>query len=227
MRKIISCVSLVAVALVAACSDSTTQPGSALTTDQVQSMTTALSFLLGVSLGQPQASLGAPSHLNARRVVADQLPLGGSVACPEGGHVGVTGTFSNDTAGNGTFALTDTLLACAIKDNHSNTWTFTSKPTLAVTLEELTNIHGDSIDLDHVTLIQTDVGVVSYSTGAMSGNCPLNVSIRYGAAFHTPTADSATFSLSTAGTVCGMSVTRDTSYTVPFSPAHFSRRSGM
>jgi hypothetical protein len=133
--------------------------------------------------------------------------------CPEGGHVGVNGTLSNDSAEEVIFALSDTLVACAIKDNHSNVWTFTSKPTLAVTIHELTNIHGDSIDLSHSTIVQNDVGTVRYSTGALSGTCSMDVSITYDMTRGTPTADSATFSLATVGTVCGRSVARDTSVT--------------
>jgi hypothetical protein len=217
-RKWISCAAIVAIALTAACSDSTTRPGGDLSTAQVQSMTSALSFLFGVSLGRPEAAFTSPSHVDARRVMADVLPISGSASCPEGGHVGVNGTFAVDTANDGIFALTDTLVACAIKDDHSNVWTFTSKPTVAVTIEDVTNIHGDSIDLAHATVIQTDVGTVQYSTGSLSGTCPLDISIRYDVTRGAPTADSATISLSTVGTVCGHSVARDTSTTVAYTP---------
>jgi hypothetical protein len=216
-RKLVSTAALIAIAFIAACSDSTTQPGGDLSTEQVQSMTGALSFLFGVSLGHPEASLTSPAHFDARRVLADALPIRGSTSCPEGGRVGVNGTFSIDTAGDVIFALTDTLVDCGIKDNHSNVWTFTSKPTVAVSIEVLTNFHGDSIDLAHSTTVQTDVGTVQYSTGSLSGTCPLDVSITNDVARGTPTADSATFSISTVGTVCGHSVTGDTSFTT-FSP---------
>jgi hypothetical protein len=217
-RKLVSTTVLIAIAFIAACSDSATQPGGDLSTEQVQSMTSALSFLLGVSLGNPAASLTSPAHFDAPRVAGVPLPVSGSTSCPEGGRVGVNGTFSTDSAGDDIFGLTDTLVECGIKDNHSNVWTFTSKPTVAVTIETLTNVHGDSIDLAHSTIIQTDVGTVQYSTGSLSGICPLDISIRYDLARGTPTADSATFSLSTTGTVCGHSETRDTSSTVSYPP---------
>jgi hypothetical protein len=217
-RKWISCATIVAIALTAACSDSTTQPGDNLSTEQIQSMTAALSFLFGVSLGAPEARRTSASHFDARRAMAEVLPIGGSAACPQGGHVGVDGTFSVDTGGNSIYALTDTLVDCAIKDNHSNVWTFSSQPTVAVTIDALSNIHGDSIDLVHSTLIQTDVGTVRYSTGNSSGTCPLDVSIRFDVTRGAPTADSATISLSTVGTVCGHAVTRDTSTTIPYTP---------
>jgi len=217
-RKWISCAAIVAIALTAACSDSTTQPGDNLTTEQLQSMSTALTFLLGVSLGHPEASVASPAHFEARRVMAESVPIGGSTACPQGGRVGVNGTFSIDTAG-ATFALTDTLVACAIKDDHSNVWTFTSQPTLAVTIDEIANGGADSLDVSHFTTTQTDVGTVRYSTGDLSGTCLLDVSIEHDVAFGTPTADSSTLSLHTTGTVCGRAVTRDTSYTVFVPPA--------
>lgn len=217
-RKWISGAITVGIALTAACSDSTTQPGDNLSNVQIESMTSALSFLFGVSLGAPEANRTSPSHVAARRAMAEVLPIGGSAACPQGGHVGVDGTFSVDTGGNGIFALTDTLVDCAIKDDHSNVWTFNSRPTVAVTLEELTDIHADSMDLAHSTLVQEDVGTVRYSVGQLSGTCPLDVSIRIDLATGTPTADSATISLSTVGTVCGHAVTRDTSSTVPYTP---------
>ena len=217
--KSATCAVLIIAALTTSCSgDSTTQPGASLTTEQVQSMTGALSFLFGISLGQPNGNLTLSRRVGARQLTALALPISGSPACPEGGHVGSNGTFSIDSAGNAVFAMTDTLVDCAIKDNHSNIWTFNSMPTVAVTFEELTNIHGDSIDIRHSTSIQSDVGSVHYATGTLSGTCPLDVSIRYDLARGTPTADSATFSLSTAGTVCGHTIARDTSIAIPYTP---------
>jgi hypothetical protein len=217
-RKFLSSMTLIAIVFFAACSDSGTGPGTDLTTDQLQSMTSAMSFLLGISLGHPEAMRGSPTNFDARRVTADALPVTGSTPCPEGGHVGVNGTFNIDTTGNSIFALTDTLVACAIKDNHSNVWTFTSKPTVAVTIGEPTNIHGDSIDLSHSSLTQSDVGTVHYSSGSLSGTCPVNISIEFDEDRGVPTADSATFSLHTQGSVCGHAVTRDTSSTVGYTP---------
>jgi hypothetical protein len=217
--KSTTCAVLMMAALTTSCGgDSTTQPGENLTTEQVQSMTGALSFLFGISLGNPQGKLTLSRHVAASQPTAPELPISGSPACPEGGHVGLNGTFSIDSAGNALFASTDTLVDCAIKDNHSNVWTFNSKPTVAVTLEELTNIHGDSIDIAHSASIQREVGTVHYATGALSGTCPLDVSIRYDLVRGTPTADSATFSVSTAGTACGHTVTTDTSFVTSYTP---------
>ena len=217
--KSVTCAVLIIAAVTSSCSrDSTTQPGENLTREQVQSMTGALSLLFGISLGQPTGSLTLSRHLAATRATAVELPISGSPACPQGGHVGSSGTFSTDSAGNGVFALTDTLVDCAIKDNHSNVWIFNSMPTVAVTLELLTNIHGDSIDLAHSTLTQSDEGSVHYATGAPSGTCPLDVSITYDLSRGTPTADSATFSLNATGSVCGTSVETDTSSTFPYTP---------
>ncbi|HEY2895958.1 MAG TPA: hypothetical protein VGJ12_02390 [Gemmatimonadaceae bacterium] len=217
--KSTTCAVLIMAALTTSCGgDSTTQPGENLTTEQVQSMTGALSLLFGISLGNPQGKLTLSRHVAASQLTALTLPISGSPACPEGGHVGSNGTFSIDSAGNALFAVIDTLLDCAIKDNHSNLWTFNSIPTVAVTFEELTNIHGDSIDIANSTSIQTEVGTVHYATGTLSGTCPLDVSITYDVVRGTPTADSATFSVSTAGTVCGHTVTRDTSFVTPYTP---------
>jgi hypothetical protein len=221
LRKLATCALLViSAALTTSCgSDSTTQPGDNLTTEQLQSMTTALSFLFGISLGSPHGKLTLSRHVAASQpTTAVELPITGSTPCPQGGHVGSNGTFSIDSVGNALFALTDTLVDCAIKDNHSNLWTFSSMPTVAVTIEELTNIHGDSIDIAHSTSIQSEVGTVQYVSGTLSGTCPLDVSITYDLARGTPTADSATFLLSTSGTVCGHTVTRDTSLVTPYTP---------
>lgn len=216
-RKLVSTGALVAIAFIAACSDSTTQPGGDLSADQIQSMTGALSTLFGVTLGHPEAIRILPGPFDARRVLADPQPISGSTSCPEGGRIAVIGTFTIDTTGDGIFALTDTLVDCGIKDNHSNVWTFTSKPTAAVTIEDFTNIHGDSIDLAHSSTMQTAVGTVQYSTGSQSGTCPLDVSIRDDVTRGAPTADSSTLTVTTVGTVCGHSVTGDTSFT-KFSP---------
>jgi hypothetical protein len=215
-----SCAAALAVVAIAACgSDATTEPGNEdLTTEQVQSMTSALSFILGTALGHPEANFASPAHVAANRVMAAALPITGSLNCPAGGHVGTEGTLSIDSDVNYVFALTDTLVACGVYDNHSNLWTFTSKPTLAVTIEQPTNIHGDTIDLAHATLIQFDVGTVGYTTGTRSGKCSLDVGIRLDITHGTPTPDSTTVSRSTVGMVCGHSVmwdTTTTAYTPP------------
>jgi hypothetical protein len=208
-------VAVAAVVTIASCgSDATTEPeGGDLSAEQLQSMTSALSVILGLALGHPQASFASPAHVAANRVMTATLPITGSLGCPEGGHVGTEGTFSIDDDGNNVFALTDTLVACGVHDNHSNLWTFTSKPTLAVTIEQPTNIHGDTIDLAHAILIQSDVGTVAYTTGTLSGTCPLDVTITLDFTHGTPTPDSTTVSRSTTGMVCGHPVTWDTTTT--------------
>ena len=184
----------------------------------MQSMTTALSLILGTALGQPEGSFASPTHVEANHVMDASLPITGSLSCPAGGHIGTEGTFSIDNAGTSVFALTDTLVACGVHDDHSNLWTFTSRPTLDVTIDAPTNIHGDTIDLTHSTLIQFDVGTVGYTTGTLSGKCSLDVGIRLDITRGTPTPDSTTVSRSTVGKVCGHSVmwdTTTTAYTPP------------
>lgn len=103
-------------------------------------------------------------------------------------------------------------------DNHSNVWSFASKPTVWVIIDEPTNIHGDTMDLAHFKLVQFDVGTVHYTTGSLSGTSSLDVGTRFDITRGTPTADSATISLSTLGTVCGHSVlwyTTTTTYSSP------------
>jgi hypothetical protein len=220
-KKSILCTAIGAVLLVAACSDSSTQPRTGLTTTQLQSMTKSLTYLLGIGMGPITASVKAPLTINARRVMAIELPFGGHTACPEGGRVAVNGVFTGDSAGNGIFILTDTLVDCAVKDDHSNIWTFTSTPSIAATITELSNIHGDSIDLSNSTILLTDSGSVQYSTGSLSGTCPIQLSGRIEVSKGVPTADSATLSLSTAGTICGHTITRDTTSTISYTPELF------
>ncbi|MBA2685910.1 MAG: hypothetical protein H0U66_15615 [Gemmatimonadaceae bacterium] len=222
-RKFVSFVALVSIALSAACSDSSTGPGGDLTADQVQSMSSALSFVLGTSLGHSNTRVASSQLFSARRVMAEALLVSGSATCPKGGRIATIGSVMTDTVGNGVITLTDTLAECAATDNHSNVWTFTSKPTMAVTIVDSTNIHGDTIDSSHSALTQTNVGTVQYSTGSRSGTCPVNVSIDFAVDKGVPTADSATFSLHTRGTVCGRSVSRDTSSTLPYTPPLSSR----
>ena len=211
-RQRISLVAAAGVVILASCGgDATTQPGS-LSQERLESMTSALSFLLGTPAATPQASRGSLAASEARYTSAIQVPIAGSGACPEGGHIGLSGTFSADTTGS-TFALTDTLVACGIKDDQSNVWTFTSKPTLAVTIVLPTNIHGDSIDVARSTVLQFDVGSVGYSTGAVSGTCAVDLGTRLEMVRGSPTADSTTSSLSTTGTLCGHSVMFDTTMT--------------
>jgi len=209
-RKWISRAAIVATALTAACSDSTTQPGADLTTEQVQSMASALGTLLGTSLGQPQATLTLPRHFEARWVTALQNAYSQERTCPEQGRLGISGTGSTDSLGGLHLLTTDTLADCGIKDSHGDVWHFTSKPVLTTTLD-LTSTDVADIDIAH-----TGAGSVMYSTGSLSGTCPIHVAVASHITIGSPTADSATTSIHTDGTVCGRSVSRDTVITSPW-----------
>ena len=193
-------------------SDGNTGPGGGdLTSDQAQSVSSALTFLLASSIGQAFASPTAHENPPAGSTV----PVQGTASCPEGGGVSIIGTFSFDADGNGIIAMTDTLADCAIRDR-STVWTFTSKPTITATLVDSTNIHGDSIDIAHSAFTQTVEGRVHYSSDATSGTCSLNLSIAFVLDRFVPTADSATISVHTRGTVCGQTVSQDETSTIPY-----------
>jgi hypothetical protein len=219
-RKWMSCAAAVAVMVSASCGgDTITQPGSEnLSMAQVQSMSTALSLILVTAHEPAGASLSAPGHVRANRAAATSSPITASIYCSSGGHIGSGGTFSTDDAGNTLYALTDTLEACGETDNLGNLWFLTSKPTLEVTVEVPTNIHGDSIDVAHSSLVQSVVGILAYSTLDLTGTCSVNVINRLDVSRGTPTADSTTVSLSSVGTLCGRPVSRYTSSTAPSSP---------
>jgi hypothetical protein len=208
--RLLSSATLVAMMFLAACGgDGATQPGDMLSADQVQSMASALTALIGTSLFARNPSAASPAHFNARDMMSAAEPVTGSSACPEGGRLGVNGTFSPDDSGHILFALSDTLVDCGIRDNKSNVWTFTSQPTLEISIVE--GFDGDSTDVQQFTVRQTDVGRVKYATGSLSGVCSMDVAIQSVYSFHTPTADSTTLSLHTAGSLCGRSLARDTS----------------
>ncbi|HMI57112.1 MAG TPA: hypothetical protein VK511_03640 [Gemmatimonadaceae bacterium] len=214
-RKWMSCVAAVAVVAFAACGgDGSTGPGDGdLTSDQLQSMSSALTSLLANSIGQAFASPEA--HENP--APGSAVPVQGTTSCAEGGRVSTSGTFSNDADGNGIIALTDTIVDCALRDR-STVWTFTSKPTITATIVDSTNIHGDSIDVSHSAFTQAVAGRMHYSSDAASGTCTLNVSIAFVLDRFVPTADSATISVHTRGTVCGQSVSQDETSTFPYTP---------
>lgn len=211
-RKLVSSAGLVALMSLAACGgDGATQPGDALSADEVQSMASALRALIGISLFTDDARVAPPAHFNARSVLSDAEPVKGSRACPEGGRLAVNGTFSPDDNGHIVFTLSDTLVDCGIKGNNSNVWTFTTQPTLEISIVE--GFESDSTDASKLTARQTDVGRVKYATGSLSGTCSVDMVIENETSFHTPTADSVTVSLHTEGTLCGRSVAGDTSIT--------------
>lgn len=217
MRKWKSCAAAVAVVAIVACGgDGTTQPGDELSADQVQSMTGALRRLLALSLFPEDAAVAPPAHLDARRMMSIATPITGARACPEGGHVGVDGSFSANDNGQIVFALRDTLVECGIADDKSNVWIFTTKPTLEISVVESTD--GGSTEAPALTISETDVGRVKYSTGSMSGTCSLNAMITSEYLLHTPTADSNTVSVHTTGTLCGRTLASDTSITTAAPP---------
>ncbi|HEV7705148.1 MAG TPA: hypothetical protein VGO46_12690 [Gemmatimonadaceae bacterium] len=202
---------------IAACGgDGTTQPVGTLSADQVQSMTGALRRLLALSLFPEEAAVVPPAHLNARRMMSISTPIKGSRACPEGGHVGVDGSFSANDDGQIVFSLSDTLVECGIADDKSNVWIFTTKPTLETTVVETAD--GDSTEAPTLTISETDVGRLKYATGSLSGTCSMNATITSEFLLHTPTADSNTVSVHTTGTLCGRTLASDTSITTAAPP---------
>lgn len=209
-RKWKVCVSASAVVLLAACGDSSTQPGRDLTTAQLQSMTSALGTLLGTSLGQPQASRTSLPHLQARWVADFQSTYSSERTCPEQGHLGIVGTSTLDSLGALHIATTDTLVDCGIKDSHGDVWRFTSDPVLITTLDVV------PFDLTAVEISQSDAGRVAYTSGPLTGSCSIDVAITSHLAPHSPTPDSVTTSIHTEGMVCGHSVSRDTVITSPW-----------
>jgi hypothetical protein len=214
IRTLRSSACLAAMMFLAACgSDGATPPGNTLSAEQVQSMSSALTSLIGLSLFSQEASVAMPAHLDARRVLSQTEPVHGAGACPEGGRLAVNGTFAPDDSGHIVFALSDTLVECGIKDNKSNVWTFTTQPTLEISIVE--GFASDTTGGPELTARQTDVGRVKYTTGSLSGTCSMDVLIQTEYFFHTPTADSSTVSLHTEGTLCERSVARDTSITMP------------
>jgi hypothetical protein len=74
--------------------------------------------------------------------------------------------------------------------------------------------NGDSTGFAQLNFKQTDVGRLQYSSGSLSGSCAVDIVVENQFAFQTPTADSATISLHTTGTLCERSVERDTSITI-------------
>ena len=210
--RLLSFAALVAMMFLAACGgDGTTQPEDSLSADQVKSMAGALTSLIALSLFARDANVTAPVHFNARSMLAETQPFTASGACPEGGRIGIQGAFSPDGSGGLLFTLSDTLVDCGIKDNKSTVWIFTSQPTLEISiLEEF----GDSTEVPQLTVQQTDVGRVRYSSGSLSGACSMNLVFHSEYSFRTPTADSTTISLHTTGTLCGRAQARDTSITI-------------
>lgn len=203
-------VSASAVVLLAACSDSSTQPGTGLTTAQLQSMTSALGTLLGTSLGQPQASLSAPGHFQARWMGDFESAYSNERTCPEQGRLAVSGTSTLDSLQALHIATTDTLVDCGIKDSHGVVWRFTSDPVLTTTLDVV------PFGLTAVAISQSDAGRVAYTSGPLSGSCSIDVAVTTHLLPQSPTPDSVTTSIHTEGTVCGQSVSRDTVITSPW-----------
>jgi hypothetical protein len=201
-RRWKSFASAAAIALLAGCSDSSTQPEADLTTAQLHSMVSALGTLLGTSLGIPEPSASSLSQLNAR--MDYESAYSRERTCPEEGRLGVGGNGSVDSLGALHLVTTDTLADCGIKNSQGEVWRFTTKPVIATSLEV-----GIS-NLPNVEIAQTDVGRVHFSSGSLSGTCSIDVSIGAHMAIGSPTPDSATTSIHSEGTVCGHSVSEDT-----------------
>ena len=172
-------------------------------------MSSALGTLLGTSLGEPQSLSSSRVHVNTRSPMSDQIAYSRARACPEGGTIDVSGSI-DDPSGNLHLVTVDTLEACAIKDFHGSVWTFNSEPVITTTLD--VSGFGES----SLTLVQSDSGKVRFSSGALSGTCSIKVAIGDQILIGSPTADSATVTLHTTGTVCGRPVVRDTVITAPW-----------
>ena len=174
-------------------------------------MATVLRRLVALSLFTEDASVASTAQVRARSMMSAGNPITGSRACPAGGYFGVDGSFSPDDDGRIVFAISDTLVDCAIGDSNSNVWTLTTQPTLEISIVE--GFDGDSTDASRLIVQETDTGRLNYGTGSLSGSCSMNVEILSEFASHTPTADSNTVTVHTTGTLCGRSLANDTSYT--------------
>ena len=196
--------------VVACGGDKVTPPGDSLSADQVQSMAGALRSLIALSLFPEEARLAPPANVRGRTMSLSN-PITGSRACPMGGYLGVDGSFSPDDSGHIVFALSDTLVGCAIKDNELNVWTFDTEPTLEISAVE--GFENDSANVSRLTIRETDVGRLSFVTGTLSGSCSMDVVIQSEFSSHSPTADSNTVAVHTTGSLCGRSLASDTSIT--------------
>jgi hypothetical protein len=205
----------IVIVMLAACGgDGATQPGDELSADQVQSMARSLRTLFALSIVTEDARIAPSARLATLGTLGPQ-PINGTRACPQGGYIGVDGTFGGNDSGDIVFAISDTLVACGIKDKEQNVWTFTTKPTLELSIIEA--FEGDSTDVPILTVRESDVGRVNFSVGSTSGTCSMNVAVQTKFLSHSPTADSMTTTLHTTGTLCGRSIASDTSLTI-FAP---------
>jgi hypothetical protein len=205
-----SCATLVAITLLAACGgDSTTRPGDTLTPEQAAQMSYALGTVLGTSFVPSQSLAASRMHVDGGAPMRDQFSYSVERECSQGGRVAVAGTLST-ASGNFHMVTNDTLDACATKDANGDVWTFTTQPTLTSILD--ISGYGEST----ITTVETDDGKIRFSSGTLAGTCSIALSLNTQLAIGTPTADSATMTLHSAGSVCGRSVTSDAVVTVPW-----------
>lgn len=210
---------VVAVTLLAACGGDSTGPGNSLTSEQAAQMSYALGSVLGASFVPSESVAASRTHFDARSPVGDQASYYVARACPQAGRIAVSGTL-NDVSGNFHLVTTDTLDACATKDSQGDVWAFTTKPAFTSTLD--VSGFGEST----ITTVETEAGRVRFSSGELSGTCSINLALNTQLAIGSPTADSATMTLHSSGTLCGRSVATDAVITVPwtqFVPAGLGR----
>jgi hypothetical protein len=178
-------------------------------TQQLASMSTALTALLEYSYESTSVPFSVQAPTSTRQVMAAREPYLGGILCPEGGRTGVTGT-SAETSTQQRIEVADTLVACGTRDGAGDVWHFTSTPAVMSTIV-ITVL--DSIDFERA---QTDVGQVQYTNGALSGTCGIDVAITDTVTFATAITRAQTVAIHTRGFLCGRGVQSDTLLTYPW-----------
>jgi len=191
-RRIVSAVSLCALAACGGDIKSVTQPAS-LSHADFASMTDALSAIIGTSTGAPtQTQAGSAS-----RALSTDVNFDVSASCPVGGTIVFVGIVSASSSASH-FAVSANLRDCAARGNDGAKWIFTTSHPVTITVDVA---RGSQSTL----ATGAEVGTIDWTNGTHSGSCAIDVT---SSTLYTSSND--TYDVLLNGVVCGIPVDKHT-----------------
>jgi hypothetical protein len=190
--------SVVLAAFTMACGDATGL--SNLSEQQVGDMLDAMSSV--AYYGEvPGASLNMAGLRLAPQTANATVSVSQNVTCPNGGSAGVTGTATDDEAGNASALITQTFSGCAATSSEGRVWTFDGTPNIVT---DMTATYNETTGAFSITV--TQVGGIRASSNLGSGNCAIDLTL-------TMSGDENSFSYSIDGSACGRDIQQSIEYT--------------
>ena len=175
-----------------ACGDST-GPNANLSEEEVTDMLDAMSSIVSFEEMPGMSASMAGLRLSPETANAT-VSFSQTVDCPNGGTSGISGSATDDEAGNMTAQFTQSFNSCAATSSEGRLWTFNGNPNIVTNISAT---HNEATGAFSMTA--TQVGGVRFASDLGSGACQINLTL-------TMSGNETSFSASVTGSACGRNI---------------------